>query len=85
MTVQRGEQLMNLGQVSLGPAGGAAVRPGTKLEVGEPPPGALVGKKQAALMKAKAVALAEAGAKTAEAAERAAEEASAAWEAAVVK
>ena len=36
--------------------------------------------KQAALMEAKAVALAEADAKTAEAVERAAEEASAAWE-----
>ena len=85
VAIQRGEQFMNLGQVSLGPAGGAAVKPGAKLEVGEPPPGALVGKKQAALMKAKAVALAEADAKTAKAVERTADEASAAWETAVVK
>ena len=42
MAFQRGEQLMNPGQIPLVTAGRGAARLVTNLEVGEPPPGAPV-------------------------------------------
>jgi len=42
VVVERGEQPTSPGRVSGGPAGWAVGRPGAKLEVGEPPPGASV-------------------------------------------